>query len=92
MAPLRASAASDIASGPSRAQDSRNSTHITTSVTARDVQAMKKEIAEAVEGGADIVELRLDFLERFDPEKDIRELIGACPIPKIVTLRPTWEG
>mmetsp|Transcript_27421 Transcript_27421/g.70482 ORF Transcript_27421/g.70482 Transcript_27421/m.70482 type:complete len:520 (+) Transcript_27421:2-1561(+) len=65
---------------------------ITTSVTAPDVESMKAEIKEAEAGGADVVELRLDFLGSLDPERDIRALLDACSVPAIVTLRPTWEG
>jgi len=71
---------------------SRPGTYITTSVTASTVEAMKAEIEEAITGGADIVELRVDFLQRFDREQDLKELIDACSVPCIVTARAKWEG
>lgn len=51
-----------------------------------------REIQEAALAGADIVELRLDFLDSFNPEEDLEILIRACSIPCIVTCRPEWEG
>ncbi len=40
--------------------------------------------------GADLVELRLD---RFTEDRDAAvELVKACPLPCIVTIRPAWEG
>jgi 3-dehydroquinate dehydratase len=68
------------------------SAFITTSVTAPDVDGMKTEIKEAEAGGADIVELRLDFLKNLNPVADVRALLDACSVPAIVTLRPKWEG
>lgn len=50
------------------------------------------EINQAVESGADIVELRIDFLRSFNAARDIRVLLDACPVPCIVTYRPAWEG
>lgn len=50
------------------------------------------EIAEAVAGGADIVELRLDFIDGLDAAKDVPAMLAACDVPCIVTYRPTWEG
>ena len=41
---------------------------------------------------ADMVELRLDFLEPFQPERDLETLLGSCEMPYIVTYRPIWEG
>ena len=48
--------------------------------------------------GADVVELRLDYLEDLnleDPEAQIQRLLDACKkaeLPAIITLRPGWEG
>jgi len=51
------------------------------------VAAMKK----AKELGADIVELRLDYLGELNDAK-IGDLISAVDLPKIATLRPEKEG
>jgi 3-dehydroquinate dehydratase type I len=43
----------------------------------------------AKEAGADIVELRIDYLE--EPE-EAPKIITAIGLPAIATLRPEWEG
>lgn len=69
---------------------------ICTSVTATTVESMVAEIDEAAVLRADLVELRLDFLQDFaEPERALKSLFGACQshaLPYIVTYRPTWEG
>ena len=67
-------------------------TYICSSVTADTVDGAVAEIAEAIAAGVDIVELRLDFLQQFDPQADLKRLMDACTVPYIVTFRPTWEG
>lgn len=60
------------------------------------VPLVRKERAEvlndarvAKEAGADLVELRIDYLE--DPESAPR-LLTVIGLPVIATLRPEWEG
>ncbi|KAI8473685.1 MAG: type I 3-dehydroquinase-domain-containing protein [Monoraphidium minutum] len=67
-------------------------TYICTSVTADTVAGALAEIGEAAAAGADVIELRLDFLKEFDPSSDLKALMDACKVPYIVTYRPTWEG
>jgi hypothetical protein len=67
-------------------------TYICTSATAGTVAGMLAEIGEAEAAGADVVELRLDFLTDFDPAADLKRLLDACTKPCIFTYRPTWEG
>ena len=68
------------------------------SVVADTVDAAVTEIREAAEFGADVVELRLDFLKDIDllePKATLKRLLGACDaykLPAIVTFRPAWEG
>lgn len=64
---------------------------LTTSVIADTVEVATRDCAEAVSKGADIVELRVDFLATRDAE-GIAALLRACEKPAIVTNRPTWEG
>lgn len=45
-------------------------------------------MAEARRHGADLVELRADYLK--DP--DLAKILGAKPLPVLVTVRPKWEG
>ncbi len=48
----------------------------------------KRQIASAIEAGADLVELRIDVIPSAD---DLIELIRAAG-KVLVTCRPTWEG
>ena len=70
----------------------KNTTLLCSSLTAATKQGMFDEAKEADEAGADVVELRLDFLQDFDAERDLEELIKGINLPCIVTYRPTWEG
>jgi 3-dehydroquinate dehydratase/shikimate dehydrogenase len=65
---------------------------ICTSVTATSVASFIEEIKEATATGVDLIELRLDFIQDFDTQKDLQRIMDACTIPYIVTYRPTWEG
>lgn len=57
-----------------------------------------QEMQEAKDAGADIMELRLDYLtdlDSQDPLPVLEKLITASKalgLPAIVTLRPAWEG
>ena len=75
-----------------QAHFSGESCALTTSVIAPTVEEALAEIVEAVEGGADIVELRVDFIDGLDAPVDIPKMLAACAVPCIVTYRPTWEG
>ncbi|BDA46464.1 probable shikimate dehydrogenase (NADP(+)) at C-terminar half [Coccomyxa sp. Obi] len=80
------------------ATSERGSTLVCTSVIADTVDGAVTEIREAAEFGADVVELRLDFLkgiDLLDPKATLKRLLGACDaykLPAIVTFRPAWEG
>eukprot|EP00882_Tetradesmus_deserticola_P017015 GHRQ01018201.1.p1 GENE.GHRQ01018201.1~~GHRQ01018201.1.p1 ORF type:complete len:485 (+),score=174.84 GHRQ01018201.1:201-1655(+) len=65
---------------------------ICTSITAPSMDAFLQEIAEASATGVDVLELRLDFIQDFEPMKDLERLMSACSMPYIVTYRPAWEG
>ena len=45
-------------------------------------------MAEAKRLGADLVELRADYLK----EPDLARILAAKPLPVLVTVRPAWEG
>lgn len=74
-----------------RSKDERTGCHLCTILTAKTVNAMLAEAHEAVEAGADIVELRIDYLQNFNPKVDLATLKEKCPLPAIITFRPTWE-
>ena len=100
----RLAAAPRVGARPSRAMSHRprrrlasghfsgESCALTTSVIAPTVEEALAEIVEAVEGGADIVELRVDFIDGLDAPVDLPKMLAACAVPCIVTYRPTWEG
>ena len=54
-----------------------------------DFTQAKRDIAAAVEAGADVVELRIDDV---NSAEDVRRLIGEFDLPFILTCRPVWEG
>jgi len=56
------------------------------------VEDMVRDMALAKSLGTDIVELRLDFLDMFDPYRDLEILLNGRPLPALVTYRPKWEG
>ena len=60
-------------------------------MTATTVSGALEELREAESCGADVVELRLDFLPSFD-EKALAQLLAATTLPLIATLRASWEG
>ncbi|HVR84251.1 MAG TPA: type I 3-dehydroquinate dehydratase, partial [Planctomycetota bacterium] len=45
-------------------------------------------MAEARRAGADLCELRIDYLR----EPDLARILAAKPLPVLATVRPTWEG
>ncbi|CAO2834249.1 unnamed protein product [Amaranthus hypochondriacus] len=55
------------------------------------VDQMLLQVKNAKEQGADLVELRIDFLKNFN-ENDLEHLIKSSCLPTLVTFRPTWEG
>jgi 3-dehydroquinate dehydratase/shikimate dehydrogenase len=88
MAAAPAPGAAPPAAPPARA----NTCLLCTSLTASTVAGMVAEAAEAAAAGADLVELRLDFLSALAPERDLPVLLAGVKLPAIVTFRPTWEG
>ena len=74
------------------AQQADTKTLLCSSVTASTVRQAVAETLQIAEAGADLVELRLDMLTDFDAERHLKPLLETAQIPKIVTMRPTWEG
>jgi 3-dehydroquinate dehydratase type I len=60
-------------------------------ITEANVDDALEAIKKAKEQGADLVELRLDYLGEVDDAK-IGDLVDGTEIPKIVTLRPEKDG
>ncbi|XP_059452287.1 bifunctional 3-dehydroquinate dehydratase/shikimate dehydrogenase, chloroplastic-like isoform X1 [Corylus avellana] len=85
---LASSASHQIKSGGVR----NNGTLLCAPVMAESVHKMLINMDKAKQEGADLVEVRLDSLKSFNPYEDLKTLIKECPLPTLVTYRPTWEG
>ena len=64
-------------------------THLCAAIFVTDLAQALRDAIAAAEAGADMVELRID---EFTGHEQVRALIRDCPLPCIVTCRPTWEG
>ncbi|KAJ3669658.1 hypothetical protein LUZ60_011608 [Juncus effusus] len=56
------------------------------------VEEMQSDMVKAKSLGADLVEIRLDFLRHFQPSTDLPKLLSDRPLPALITFRPKWEG
>ena len=66
-------------------------TLVAVTVTADTVREMQARMAEAAEAGADVIELRLDYLRDLN-EHEVKDLVAGRPCPVIATIRAAWEG
>ena len=65
-------------------------TRLCVAIFVNDLAQARRDAVAAAEAGADMVELRID---EFTGHEQVRTLdIENCPLPCIVTCRPTWEG
>lgn len=61
-------------------------------VISRSVEETLEQMQQAKVDGADIVEIRIDLLNNFNPKADLTILLKERPLPIIITYRPKWEG
>jgi 3-dehydroquinate dehydratase/shikimate dehydrogenase len=54
---------------------------------AESVDQMLVQMKRAKELGADLAEVRVDFLKNFSPRNDLEALIKQCPLPTLITYR-----
>lgn len=73
-------------------QQANAKTLLCTSVTANTFSQAISEIQQIAEEGADLIELRLDMLTDFNVEQHLQQLLATTNVPKVVTMRPVWEG
>ena len=69
-------------------------TYLAVPIAAKDLKSCKEHIAAACKAGAEMLELRTDFIEGLDTNK-LKELIAAAKqtsLPIIVTCRDTAQG
>ena len=71
--------------------DERPTTALIVPLTQSSVEDMRLAMRAAAEAGADIAELRLDYLDRVD-RADLHGLLEGRPLPVIVTCRPVRQG
>src|SRR5688572_15286983 len=74
-------------------------TRLCVPIFVRDIAQATRDIATAIEGGADIVELRIDALriDAVSPKdlpavESLRQVVRTAGVPCIITCRPTSEG
>jgi hypothetical protein len=68
---------------------------VAVSCTSPDLSSFLAEIKEIASSGADLVELRLDLLQDFQPGRDLDTVLDAAKkagLPFVVTCRAAWEG
>ncbi|KAJ6380135.1 hypothetical protein OIU76_016733 [Salix suchowensis] len=75
-----------------RARILTNSTVVCAPLMARSVEQMVIDMQRAKAQGADAVEVRLDFIDSFQPSPDLETIIRNKPLPVIIVYRPRWEG
>ncbi|KAK9086585.1 hypothetical protein Syun_028979 [Stephania yunnanensis] len=61
-------------------------------VMGRSVEEMLVDMDKAKAGGADVAEIRVDYLRSFSPNRDLERLVRECPLSSLITYRPKWEG
>lgn len=66
-------------------------TLVAVTVTGDSVREMAERMQAAARAGADLVELRLDYLREIH-EAEVKDLLAQRPCPVIVTVRAAWEG
>ncbi len=56
------------------------------------IEQLCKAAVEAEQGGADLVELRIDHLRELEESKRVSEVLSSIKIPAILTCRPLRAG
>lgn len=64
-----------------------NPTLVCAPIMAESVDKMVINMNKAKQGGADLVEIRLDSLKSFNPSDDLKTIIKASPLPTLFTYR-----
>ncbi|XP_058002784.1 bifunctional 3-dehydroquinate dehydratase/shikimate dehydrogenase, chloroplastic [Hevea brasiliensis] len=59
---------------------------------AQSVEQMITDMHRAKTQGADVVEVRLDYLKNFQPRQDLETILRNKPLPVVIVYRPKWEG
>ena len=67
-------------------------THLCVAIFVTDLAQAQRDIASALEAGADLIELRIDRLKDKEPFRFLISSWSTWPAPYIVTCRAAWEG
>lgn len=65
----------------------KNTTLICAPLMAESIDQLLIEMRKAKSSGADLVEIRLDYLKSFSPDHDLQVLIKDCHLPTLFTYR-----
>ncbi|KAE8010114.1 hypothetical protein FH972_006507 [Carpinus fangiana] len=68
------------------------STLICAPLVAQSVEQMVIDMKQAKAEGADVVEVRLDYIKNFQPRQDLEIILRNKPLPVMIVYRPKWEG
>ncbi|CAK7340836.1 unnamed protein product [Dovyalis caffra] len=69
-----------------------NSVMVCAPLMAQSVEQMVIDMQSARAQGADVVEVRLDYINNLQPRKDLETIIRNKRLPVIIVCRPKWEG
>ena len=69
-----------------------DATRLICPLTAATLEGMRSAMAQAAANGADMVEIRLDFLDPPPTAPQTADLVAHCPLPTIVTYRTAAQG
>ncbi|KAA8545023.1 hypothetical protein F0562_019760 [Nyssa sinensis] len=56
------------------------------------VDQIVNDMYQAKAQGADVVEIRLDCINNFQPHQDLEIILRNKPLPVLIVYRPKWEG
>ncbi|KAJ6397635.1 hypothetical protein OIU77_018615 [Salix suchowensis] len=70
----------------------KNSAMVCAPLMARSVEQMVIDMHSAKAQGADVVEVRLDYIHQFQPGQDLETIIRNKPLPVIIVYRLTSSG
>ncbi|OIT28748.1 PREDICTED: bifunctional 3-dehydroquinate dehydratase/shikimate dehydrogenase, chloroplastic-like [Nicotiana attenuata] len=70
----------------------KNSAMVCAPLMAPSVEQLVHGMLQAKAQGADLVEIRLDGINNFQPQKDLQLLLNNNPLPVLIVYRPIWEG
>ncbi|KAL4341047.1 hypothetical protein GQ457_08G013650 [Hibiscus cannabinus] len=59
---------------------------------AESVEQMVEEMKQAKAQGAQLVEIRLDHINNFQPHRHLQIILKNKPLPAIIVYRPKWKG